>query len=96
MSRLLTIGGVILAALALIATGAYVLWQFHTTPGLVIGVVLIVLAVAVALPVQLKKGAHDLKDMSVDLHDATVVILPAAEDALRGGARHTDPPAGAP
>jgi sulfite exporter TauE/SafE len=92
MNRILYVLGIIIATLALGLTGAYVLWQFHTTVGLGTGVVLIVLAIAVALPAQLKKGAQDLKGVSVDLHDATVVVLPAVEDALRGGDRHTDPP----
>lgn len=91
MSRLLYVLGIIIATLMLALTGAYVLWAFHTTVGLVMGVVLVVLAIAVALPAQLRKGAQDLKGVSVDLHDATVVVMPAVEDALHGGARHTDP-----
>ena len=88
MTRIYYILGILLTTLALGLTGAYVLWQFHTTTGLVIGVVLVVLAIAVALPAQLRKGAQELKRASSDLHDATAVVLPALEDDLRTGDRH--------
>lgn len=86
MKRALVIASAVLAALVLAATGAYVLWQFHSTAGLIVGVSLVLLAVATALPIPLHGGAVSLKDNAV-------VIMPVVLDAVRGGDRHTDPPA---
>lgn len=88
MTRFYHMASILLATLALALTGAYVLWQFHTTTGLIIGVVLVVLAIAVALPAQLTKGAKELQRVSTDLHDATVVVLPVLEQGVRGGDAH--------
>ena len=89
MTRLYHVAAILLTTLALALTGAYVLWQFHTTTGLVTGVALVVLAIAVALPAQLTKGAKELQRVSTNLHDATVVVLPVVEQAVRGGDTHT-------
>lgn len=79
----------ILAALVCALTGAYVLWQFHTNWGLIAGVGLVVLAVAIALPVPLHAGAVAVKDNAV-------LVLPVIVDALKGGERRTDPTADPP
>ena len=91
MTRFYHVLGIIFTTLALALTGAYVLWQFHTTAGLITGVALVMFAIAVALPAQLTKGAHELKRVSADLHDASVVVLPALGESVRGGDRHIDP-----
>jgi hypothetical protein len=86
MTRALTILAAIVAALVCALTGAYVLWQFHTNWGLLAGVALVILALAIALPTQLRQGTAELKD------NATVIV-PVVVDAMKGGERHTDPPA---
>lgn len=89
MKHALAVASAILAALVCAATGAYVLWQFHTTTGLIIGVLLILLAVGIALPIPLHSGMVAIKENSV-------LIVPVVLDALKGGDRHTDPPKDAP
>lgn len=84
MTRLFAILGAVLAALVCAATGAYVLWQFHTTAGLVGGLLGVLLGVAIALPVPFHAGVAALKE------DA-VLIVPVIVDAVKGGERHTDP-----
>jgi Kef-type K+ transport system membrane component KefB len=85
MKRLFTIVGAVIAAVICAAAGAYILWQFHTTPGLVGGAALVLLGVAIALPVPLHEGAMKLKEN-------VVLVVPVIVDALKGGSRKTDPP----
>lgn len=85
MKPLLKILAAILAALILSSTGAFVLWQFHTTPGLVIGVALVLLGVAIALPIPFHTGIITLKENAV-------TVIPVVVGAIRGGKRATDPP----
>lgn len=73
------------AAVVLGLTGAYVLWQFHTLPGLCVGVGLIFLSLLIAVPLQLRQGFTEAKDNAV-------IIVPIVHDALAGGDRSTDPP----
>jgi hypothetical protein len=89
MKRLLTILAAIVAALVCAGTGAYILRQFHTTAGLLGGGFLVLLAVAIALPVPFHAGVSALKDNMV-------LIVPVVVDAMKGGARKTDPPADRP
>lgn len=89
MRRAFTILGAVLAALVCALTGAYVLWQFHTNWGLIGGILLELLAVAIALPVPLHAGAVSLKEN-------VVLVLPVLVDALKGGSRRTDPPPDSP
>jgi hypothetical protein len=89
MTRVLTILGAVVAALVCAATGGYVLWQFHTTAGLVGGGFLVLLAVAIALPVPFHAGVAALRENAV-------LIVPVVVDAMKGGARKTDPPADPP
>lgn len=77
MKSVLAVFSAVLAALICAATGAYILWQFHTTFGLVGGVGLVLLSVAIALPTQLKRGSAELKD-------SVVVVVEQAEHALKG------------
>ena len=84
MSRLLSVLAAVVASLVCALTGAYVLWSFKTTAGLIAGVALELLALAIALPTQLKHGTAELKD------NATVIV-PVVVDAMKGGERHTDP-----
>jgi hypothetical protein len=86
MKSLLATMGAILAALICAATGAYVLRHYSGTAGLAVGVALVLLGLAIALPTQLRKGSMTFKD-------SVVVVVEQAEDALKGGSRHTDPPA---
>jgi O-antigen ligase len=86
MKRALTFVASILAALIIAGTGGYVLWQFHSTPGLIGGVGLVLLGVGIALPIQLREGAATLKAN-------VVLVVPVIVDALKGGGRRTDPPA---
>jgi hypothetical protein len=88
-ARLLAIGGAIVTALICAGTGAYILREFHTTAGLLGGGFLVLLAVAIALPVPLHAGVAALKENMV-------VIVPVVVDAMKGGARKTDPPADSP
>ncbi len=62
INRLLRFLGGILAALLFAGAGAYVLWQFHTTAGLIAGLACIVLAVAIALPVPFHAGVNTVKE----------------------------------
>jgi hypothetical protein len=89
VKHLLAILGAVIASLVCAVTGAYVLWQFHSTGGLIGGVSLILLAVAIALPIPLHDGAARLKEN-------VVLVVPTILDALKGGSRKTDPPADAP
>jgi hypothetical protein len=89
MKRTLAIIGAALSALACALLGAYVLRHFQTAPGLVVGVGLELLAVAIALPTPFHAGVVALKDN-------LVLIVPVIMDALPGGARKTDPPAPPP
>lgn len=84
MTRALAVLFAIVAALLCALTGAYVLWQFHTNWGLLAGVALELLALAIALPTQLKHGTTELKDNAM-------VIVPVVVDAMKGGERRTDP-----
>jgi Kef-type K+ transport system membrane component KefB len=84
MSRFLSVLSAVVASLVCALTGAFVLWSFKTNWGLLAGVALVLLALAIALPVQLKRGTTELKD------NATVIV-PVVVDALAGGERHTDP-----
>ncbi len=85
MKHALTFLGAIIAALICAATGGYILWQFHTTAGLVGGAGLVLLGVGIALPVQLQEGVVVLKS------NATLII-PVVVGAIKGGERKTDPP----
>jgi hypothetical protein len=89
MTRLTTILGAVLAALICVATGGYILWQFHTNTGLLGGMVLVLLAVAIALPVPFQAGVAALKENAV-------IIVPVIVGAIRGGDRKTDPPKDTP
>jgi Kef-type K+ transport system membrane component KefB len=84
MTRFLAVLSAVVASLVCALTGAFVLWSFKTTAGLVAGVALELLALAIALPTQLKRGTVELKD------NATVIV-PVVVDAMHGGERHTDP-----
>ena len=86
MRHVLAVLGAILASLVCVLTGAYVLWQFHSTAGLGAGVALVLLAVGIALPVQLKSGVEAIKENSV-------LIVPVVVGAMKGGDRTSDPPA---
>ena len=81
--------GAVLASLVCALTGAYVLWQFHTNWGLIGGVGLELLALAIALPTPFTAGMATLRG-------GLVVIVPVVLDALKGGARKSDPPADPP
>lgn len=85
MKSLLKIMAAVLAAIILSTTGAFVLWQFHTTPGLVIGVALVLLGVAIALPIPFHTGILTLKENAV-------TVIPVVVGAIKGGKRATDPP----
>lgn len=89
MKRLVVILGAILSALACAILGAYVLRHFQTPTGLVTGVGLELLAVAIALPTPFHAGVVALKDN-------LVLIVPVIVGALPGGSRKTDPPADPP
>lgn len=89
VKRLLAIVGAIVTALICAGTGAYILREFHTTAGLLGGGFLVLLAVAIALPVPFHAGVAALKDNMV-------LIVPVVVDAMKGGARKTDPPADGP
>jgi hypothetical protein len=89
MTRLAAILAAVLAALVCALTGAYILWQFHTSAGLLGGVVLVLLAVAIALPVPFHAGVAALKENAV-------IIVPVIVGAIRGGDRKTDPPKDTP
>lgn len=84
MKHAMTFVGAVIAALVFAATGGYILWQFHSTFGLVGGGGFIALGVAIALPIQLKEGATALKEN-------VVLVVPVVVDALKGGGRRTDP-----
>ena len=86
MRHVLAVIGAILASLVCVLTGAYVLWQFHSTAGLCVGVALVLLAVGIALPIQLKSGVEAIKENSV-------LIVPVIVGAMKGGDRTSDPPA---
>jgi hypothetical protein len=83
----------ILAAFIVGSLGAYVLWQYKTTAGLAVGVTCVFLAVGIALPLQLKRGAQAVKDNAQVI---IPVVVDVVHDALPGGERHTDPPAAGP
>ena len=85
MKQFLAIVGAVIAALACGGTGAYVLWQYHTTTGLGVGVGLILLSVAIALPVPFHLGVTAFRENAV-------LIVPVILGALKGGDRKTDPP----
>jgi hypothetical protein len=89
MKQLLTILGAVLAALICAATGGYILWQFHSTAGLVGGGSLVLLGLAIALPVPFHAGVAALKENAV-------ILVPVIVGAMKGGQRKTDPPADAP
>jgi hypothetical protein len=73
----------IIATLVLIALGCYVLWISRTTAGLWIGVLLVLLGLAIALPAELRSGVDELR------HGA-VVLLPVVLDVRAGCERRTD------
>lgn len=85
MKQFLAILAAVLAALVCGATGAYVLWQYHTTTGLGVGVGLILLSIAIALPVPFHLGVTAFRENAV-------LIVPVIVGALKGGTRSTDPP----
>jgi len=89
MKHALAVLSAIVAALVCALTGAYTLWQFHSTAGLCVGVGLILLSVAIALPIPLRSGVMAIKTNAV-------VIVPMIVDAMQGGDRKTDPPADPP
>ena len=86
LKQLTTFLMAILAALICATTGAYILWQFHTTAGLIMGVALVLLVVAIALPIPFHTGILTLKENAV-------TVIPVVVGAIRGGKRATDPPA---
>lgn len=63
----LEIVAAVLAALICEATGAAVLWFFHTTPGLFVGVGLILLGLAIALPTPFHAGILTFKSNAQEL-----------------------------
>jgi hypothetical protein len=81
--------GMLIAALVCALAGAYILWQFKTTYGLIGGAGFILLSLGIALPIQLGKGAAAVKTN-------VVLVVPVVYDALTGGGRKTDPPANPP
>lgn len=84
MKHALTFLGAIVAAFIVAGTGGYILWQFHSTPGLIGGAALVLLGVGIALPVQLSEGATTLKTN-------VVLVVPVIANALKGGRREDDP-----
>ena len=90
--RFTSIAGAFVGAAGLTALGVYVLRTHQDTPGLIVGVVSIALALMLIIPVQLKASAKNLKDVGHDVHDALVVVVPTVVDSVPGGERHTDPP----
>jgi dolichol kinase len=87
MKRTLAVLGAIVSALACALLGAYVLRHYQTATGLIVGVCLELLAVAIALPTPFHAGVVALKDN-------LVLIVPVIVGAIAGGQRKTDPPAG--
>lgn len=85
MKHALTFIGAILTMLILSATGGYVLWQFHSTAGLIGGVALILFGLAIAAPMQFGAGASVLRKN-------VVLVVPVIVDSLKGGKRKSDPP----
>lgn len=80
ISRLFRFLGAILAALLFTGAGAYVLWQFHTTAGLVAGLACLVLAVAIALPVPFHAGVNTVKENWAELKPAVSDLLSGRRD----------------
>ena len=90
--RFESILGAFVAAAGLTALGVYVLRTHKDLPGLCVGVVCIVVALGILVPVQLKAGAKNVKDAGRDVHDALVVVgVPMIVDAQVDGGRRTDP-----
>ena len=75
----------LIVCLILAATGAYVLWQFHTALGLGSGLVCIGLTLCIAFPTEIKPGVQTFREN-------VVLVVPVIVDALKGGDRKTDPP----
>jgi hypothetical protein len=86
MNHVLTVLGAILGAVVCAVTGAYVLRHYPGSVGLAVGVGLILLGLAIAVPVQLTRG-------SVSFKDSIIVVVTQAKNALAGGRRSDDPPA---
>lgn len=81
-----TVLGAILGAAVCTVTGAYVLRHYPGSVGLAVGVGLVLLGLAIAVPVQLKSGSMTFKD-------SVIVVVSQAKTALAGGRRSDDPPA---
>lgn len=85
MTKIWKVLAAVVTAVVVAMTGALVLWRYNTTPGLVVGVLLVLLGVAIALPIQLRTGILSLKENAV-------TVIPVVVGAIRGGKRATDPP----
>lgn len=85
LAHLATVLGAILGAVVCAVTGAYVLRHYPTSVGLAVGVGLVLLGLAIAIPVQLKSGSLTFKD-------SVIVVVSQAKTALAGGRRADDPP----
>ena len=75
----------LIVCLILAATGAYVLWQFHTVYGLASGLVCLGLMLCIAFPTEIKPGVQTFRAN-------VVLVVPTIMDAMKGGDRRTDPP----
>ena len=76
----------LIVCLIFAATGAYILWQFHTVYGLGAGLACIGLMLCIAFPTEIKPGVQTFRANAV-------LIIPTSVDAMKGGDRRTDPPA---
>lgn len=83
MNTLIRFLGAILAALLFAGAGGYVLWQFHTTAGLIAGLSCLVLAVAIALPVPFHAGIATVKENWADLKPALADLFAKDKDRDR-------------
>ncbi len=86
MKHLLTVLGGILGAIVCAVTGAYVLLHYPGSLGLIGGLGMILLSLAIAIPLQLTRGTTTFKD-------SIIVVVGQAKNALAGGRRADDPPA---
>jgi hypothetical protein len=69
----------VIASFILAALGCYVLWLSRTTWGLMIGVPLVVLALAISLPAELRSGV-------IVMMDGAEIMLPLVRE-VRARAR---------